>query len=318
MSIYTSLGFPVPIISYTILHRARPDVGAEEYRRTMVEMHRRVEAETASLAEQHARAIAEISNRQAQILRGALSQFLETPIRSDDAEVQKIFGENLDKFREQISEAGPWGVFASLEGALVGPSGGGASLKRLETNGRRYLRALGLASGKAPGSFYESLYVIRGAENLDVIEHIVRDRLGIYGPTHGKHIAESADFTVAAHNLIHAAGADYWKTVRSAWGECTLVFSKPHIPYDDFRGALSSVIESAVAASGIPASTLWQRKLGLGRGGEFSIRLLLDERAQLGEIIERIGALKEPSFLKSTLLGRGSLLLKELLYPRNA
>ncbi|HUI64840.1 MAG TPA: hypothetical protein VL126_08355, partial [Bacteroidota bacterium] len=238
MSIYTSLGFPVPVISYSILHKARPDVAPEEYVRTMTQMHRRVEEESAQVAELHAKAAREIANRQAQNLRGALSEFLETPIRSDDAQVQRIFGENLEKYREQISESSPWGVFASLEGALISQVGGSSVLKKLETNGRRYLRSLGIAGGKGPGSFYESVYAVRGSENLDVLEHIVRDRIGIYGATHGKHITESADFTVAAHNLVHASGGDYWKGAHAAWAECALFFSKPHLPYEEFRGAL--------------------------------------------------------------------------------
>ncbi|HXX65162.1 MAG TPA: hypothetical protein VEO56_15290 [Bacteroidota bacterium] len=316
MSIYTSLGFPVPVISYSIVHRALSGVASEEYVQTMTEMHRRVEAESAQVAELHANAAREIANRQAQNLRGALSEFLQTPIRSDDAQVQRIFGENLAKYGEQIAESGSRGVFASMEGALLFQAGGSAALKKLETNGRRYLRSLGIAGGKGPASFYESFYAVRGSENLDVLEHIVRDRIGIYGPTHGKHITESADFAVAAHNLVHSSGGDYWKSAHSAWAECALFFSKPQLPYQEFRGAVGPAIDAIVESTGVLAASLWQRKLGLGRGSEFALRLLLDEKAQLGEIIERFREMKDPAFFRSAILVRGSLLLKEILYPR--
>ncbi|HTY58951.1 MAG TPA: hypothetical protein VMF59_09040, partial [Bacteroidota bacterium] len=83
MSIYS--GFPLPLVSYSILHRPLPGVPRAEYQATILDMHRAVEEESGRFTEQQVKSDTALSLRQSQILRGALSQFLETPIRSDSA-----------------------------------------------------------------------------------------------------------------------------------------------------------------------------------------------------------------------------------------
>jgi hypothetical protein len=281
-------------------------------------MHRRVEEESLLFGEHQAKTLADLSGRQAQILRGALSQFLETPIRSDDAEIQRIFREAFDEHRGQVSESGPWGAIASWAGFAVPPAAGPAWLKKLEVNGRQSRAALGLDAPKGGPEAYESVYVVRGGLNLDVLEHVVRDRLGIYASAHGKHIGQAAPFVVAAHNLVHASGADFWKSLPSAWGEAVLSFGKPAVPYDQFRTSLASLIDSALPGSGAPAATLWQGKLGLGRGSEFALRILLSRREDAPGVIDRLRSSNDPPFAREIFGSDASLLVKELFHPRTS
>ena len=281
-------------------------------------MHRRVEEESALFGEQRAKLLSDLSGRQAQMLRGALSQFLETPIRSDNAEVLRIFQEAFNEHRGQLTEGGPYGAGVSWAGVAVPPASGPAWLKKLEANGRRSRRVLGLDPPKGGPGVYESVYVVRGGVNLDVLEHIVRDRLGIYASAHGKHIGESAPFVVAAHNLVHASGADFWKSLSSSWGEAVLFFDKPAVPYDEFRASLAPLVDGALPPSGVPAATLWQRKLGLGRGSEFALRLLLSRREDVQVVIDRLRSAKDPPFAKEAFGRDASLLVKELFHPRTS
>ena len=94
MSVYAA--FPQPSITYSILHGPTPGIPREQYEGTIVEMHRRVEEESVLFGQQQVKTLAELSGRQAQILRGALSQFLETPIRSDDDDIRRIFLQGLN------------------------------------------------------------------------------------------------------------------------------------------------------------------------------------------------------------------------------
>lgn len=314
MGIYAA--FPLPIVTYSILHRPSPGTPREQYEGTIVEMHRAVEQESALFTEEQSKLLAGLSGRQAQILRGALTQFLETPIRSDDAEVQRIFQEAFDEHSSQVSETGPYGAIASWAGSATAIPAAPAWLKKLEANGRRMLRALGVESPKSATGVYESVYVVRGGVNLDVLEHIVRDRLGIYASAHGKHIGESAPFVVAAHNLVHASGGEFWKSLTSAWGEAVLSFDKPDLEYDSFRTSLSPLIDAAVAESGAPAATLWQRKLGLGRGNEFVLRVLLTRPEEASRVVERLRSAQEPQFAREIFGAGAGLLLKELFHPR--
>jgi len=314
MGVYNA--FPLPVVTYSILHRPLPGIARAQYEGTIREMHRGVEDESALFNEQQVKLFAGLSARQAQILRGTLSQFIETPIRSDNAEVQKIFQEAFDEHRAQISEEGPYGAIVSWAGSAVSVASGPAWLKKLEANGRRSRKVLGLEGAKGGPGVYESVYVVRGGLNLDVLEHVVRDRLGIYASAHGAHLGESAPFVVAAHNLVHSSGGDFWKLLPTAWGEAVLFFDKPAIPYDQFRSTLAPLIDAALPGTGAQAATLWQRKLGLGRGNEFALRMLLSGTRDLPEAIESLRRREDPPYAKQLFGSGASLLLKELFHPR--
>jgi hypothetical protein len=314
MSVYTA--FPLPSVTYSILHGPMPGIPREEYEGTIVEMHRRVEEESLLFGDHQVKILAELSGRQAQMLRGALSQFLETPIRSDDAEIRRIFLDAFDEHRGQVSESGPWGAIASWAGFAVAPAAGPAWLKKLEANGRRSRAVLGLDAPKGSPEAYESVYVVRGGLNLDVLEHVVRDRLGIYASAHGKHIGQAAPFVVAAHNLVHASGADFWKLLPFVRAEAVLTFDKPAVPYNQFRTSLAPLIDSALTGSGAPAATLWQRKLGLGRGSEFALRILLSRCEDAPGVIDRLRSATDPPFAGEIFGSEVSLLVKELFHPR--
>ena len=308
--------FPLPLVSYSIVHRARNGVPGERYEETLLEMHRRVEEESARFTAEQEKSVGAVSARQAQILRGALSQFLETPIRSDDAEVQKIFLEVFNGLLAQSGEGGPFGAVASWAGKATSDAQSQGLLKKLESNGRRYVRALGLESGKGGTETYESLYLVRGGTNLDVLEHIVRDRIGIYESPHGQHVSDTSPFSIAAHNLVHTSGSEYARSLPAAWGEAAIFFDKPAVAYAEFRGALSSFVDAALPESGCPAATLWQRKLGLGRGAEFVLRFILPAREHAAALVERLKDF--PPLGKEAFARDASLLVKQLLHPRQS
>jgi len=314
MSVYAA--FPLPLVAYSILHRPKPGIPREEYEGKMVEMHRAVEEESVIFSGERARLLAELSGRQAQMLRGALSQFLETPIRSDDAEVRRIFQEAFDEHRGQVSEPGPYGAVVSWAGLALPPADGPAWQKNLESRGRRSRHVLGVDTPKGDSEAYESVYVVRGGINLDVLEHVVRDRVGIYDSAHGDHVRESAPFVVAVHNLVHASGADFWKSLPEAWGEAVLFFDKPAVSYDLFRASLAHLIDGALPGSGALSAALWQRKLGLGRGSEFALRVLLSRREDVSPFIDRLRSANDPPFAKKTFGREASLLVKKLFHPR--
>jgi len=313
MSIYTSLKINVPVISYSIIHRPQKRSAGEAYERTIQEMHAKVEEESQSVATGIRKELDETVERQSQMLRGALSQFLETPIRSDNAELQNIFRETFGKQRDQLSTGVPAGVIGSSEGVVRMKEARGLALRVLEDNGRRYLRELGYAVTKANTPVYESVYLVQGGENLDVLEHIVRDRLGIYSSPHGEHIKLVRTFAVTAHNLLHNAGTTYERAIHDAWGEAVLYFSKPDIRYEDFRSALVPAVEELARLTSVPSVSVWQRKLGLGPGREFLIRCVLSADRQVNSLVDAMQGLSAD--FRDAVVKRGCLVVKELLYP---
>ncbi|MEW6510176.1 MAG: hypothetical protein AB1428_04385 [Bacteroidota bacterium] len=314
MSIYASLGVPVPIISYAILHQPKSGMSAPEYGRTMLEMQARLGEESSAAAATHAKSVADVTARQAQILHGAIASFLETPIRTDDAEIQRILIEAFEKYREQVTETDPPGLIGSWEGRIVEFAPGRRSA-RFARSGKQYLKALGFAGGKGAPDVHESVHVVSGARNLDVLEHIVRDRLGIYGSTHGRHIGESASFTVAAHNLVLSAGEEITSAPRDAMREAAVFFSKPSLAYDEFRASLSPLVQAAAASRGIRMAGVWQRKLGLGKGDEFVLRCLVDQPENVEPCLAVMADVDLPAQIHEAVVRHGRLLVKEILRP---
>ncbi|HUI11607.1 MAG TPA: hypothetical protein VL221_14835 [Bacteroidota bacterium] len=314
MNIYSA--FPLPFVSYGLIHRPKNGVPRERYEETILEMHRRVEEESALFTAGQEKSVDAVTARQAQILRGSLSQFLATPIRSDDAEVQKIFLEVFNELLAQAAVGGQCGAVASWAGRSVTSGEAQGLLKKLESNGRRYVRSLGLESGKGGTETYESMYVVRGGGNLDVLEHIVRDRLGIYDSPHGQHIGDASPFAVAAHNLVHSSGNDYMKSLPAAWGEAAFYFEKPAVPYAEFRSSVAAAIDAALRESASPAASLWQRKLGMGRGNEFALRFILPARTDAAALVESLKAF--PPLGKEAFARDVSLLVKEIIHPRQS
>ena len=312
MNIYSA--FPLPLVAYSIVHRPRNSVPREEYEETLLEMHRRVEEESLRFTAEQEKAVGAVGARQAQILRGSLSQFLEMPIRSDDAEVQKIFLEVFNELLTQAAEGGPCGAIGSWAGRTTSGAGAQGLLKKLESNGRRYIRSLGLESGKGGTETYESLYVVRGGANLDVLEHIVRDRIGIYESPHGEHVKATSPFAIAAHNLVHGAGTEYVASLPAAWGEAAFFFDKPAVPYAEFRAAVAGTMETALREGGSPAGSLWQRKLGLGKGSEFVLRFILPGEKHAAALVDCLKGF--PPLGKEAFARDASLFVKQIIHPR--
>jgi hypothetical protein len=318
MSIYTSLKINLPVISYSILHRPQNRSAVEAYEHTIQEMHAKVEEESMSVASNLRKELDETVERQSQMLRGALSQFLETPIRSDNAELQNIFRETFRKHRDQLTTGVPAGVIGSSEGVVRIGEARGSAFRVLAGNGRKYLRELGYPVTKTNAPVYESVYLVHGGENLDVLEHIVRDRLGIYSSPHGEHIKLVQTFVVAAHNLLHNAGTAYERAIHDAWGEAVLYFSKPDIRYEDFRTALVPAVEDLARQTSLPSVSIWQRKLGLGPGREFLIRCVVASERQVNSLVDAVQSLSSSPHLLDAIVKRGCLVVKELLYPEKA
>lgn len=114
----------------------------------------------------------------------------------------------------------------------------------------------------------ESHFVLSGSDRLDVIESLVRDRLGIYRPPHGPMMAGLTSTSFGLANRIGVHGSDDpWP---AGAREAHLNFSKGKMRYDDFRERLAAAL--AAMAGVTPWVASYQRKLGLGPFREFSVR----------------------------------------------
>ncbi len=315
MSTYSILNAPVPTISYSILHQPGSSASADEYVETIRELHAAVMRESDALTAAYQKSVRETITRESQALRGALGEFLAMPVRSDTASVQKIFGESLERYQQQIVGTAPLGVLRSYEGRILDPGFQKPAERKLLVRGRSYLKGLGFATGKTSADVFESVFLVQGGMNLDLLEHIIRDRVGIYGPTHGRHLEQAGRYLFAAYNLVGSWGTVTRADILAGHVEAALHFSKPAMAYDAFRGGLVAALEVLVKEKPIRQVSLWQRKLGLGRGSEFILRCTAASPGDIGDVLGWLGRCHEPAFLKSALMSRGQLVVKELVHP---
>lgn len=94
----------------------------------------------------------------------------------------------------------------------------------------------------------------------------------------------------------------------AATQEVTFAFSKGPIQYSPFRQEVSALMEHVGEQTNLMHASFWQRKLGLGTGKEFVLRLrLLAGEDSLREVIGVIAAAGRVG--KETLIKRGKLVL---------
>ncbi|RPH37828.1 hypothetical protein EHM92_01670 [bacterium] len=313
MKTYPLLNTPVPVISYCIFHQPKKGRSGDEYVNTMRALHERVQKESGEMKNAFAKGVREAIARESQMVSGLLSQFLTTPIQSDRAEVRRVIAEGIERSLGQAGMNSEIGVSWSSEGKTCFPPHRKALERKLQQNGKAYLQDLGFTSDGSAGDIFESVFVVEGGINLDLIEHSVRDRVGIYSPPHGTHLGESTTYTFGAYNLVYASGTRPPQEQKKGLVEISFSFSKPPVEYALFRKALAAGLEQYVSGDAALYTSLWQRKLGLGRGKEFILRFLCDEMKKLDGIMKWLHERRDPDFPAEALAEKGAMLLKELL-----
>ncbi len=250
VGLFKPLEFTVPQIAYCVIHQRQASVAENDYSRILLELTRQVLNRSAEAAEQ-IRAF-----RRAQVAQavkgagGAASDGLWTLLDSV-APVPSVEG-GLE--------------LATLESPL--PAG---RLEQLASNGRQYLTSLGFRTSDGEAPVHHSVLLFTGSWNYDLIEHIVRDEMGIYAYPHLAHTEQLDRVIFFTQNRVLAVG-DPLDTEAGEW-QPAIFFAKGKPHYDEFRAALGRAMEAAFKAAGLKAISLWQRKLGMGNIFEFELRL---------------------------------------------
>lgn len=307
MSVYSALKFDPPVIAYSALHQVRKGIDPGDYVQTMKDFHRLLREETVKMNSAWEEFRKEAVTRTLQAVRSRLLEYLSTPLKSDSEAIQNILRDRIEEYSRAVLLETPLGMIQTTEGKVVDVPAGSA--RNAAISGRKYLAELGFALGRPKRDIYESVFLVHGGLNLDIIEHVVRDRIGIYTPVHGKHIGEFDSYAYSAHNLVASAGMS---DAGNPTYEVAFFFSKGGVHYDVFRSALKSKLESVVADFKIAHGSLWQRKLGLGSGREFVLRLQGNELDALVKAITSLPSKEDGSFLKKAFQA-GHVLCKEFI-----
>lgn len=308
MSIYAALKFPIPVMAYCALHQVKGGKDPEDYKKTMQDLHRLLREQTEGIQKHWDAYCSEAQERTVQATRGLLSPFLTTPLQSDSDEIRQILKDQIVDYGRQLIPGHRYGVVKARETRILNDYEGTGLTRKLLLSGKAYLKELQFQTGKNSLDVFESSFQIEGGMNFDVIEHLVRDRIGIYTPVHGKHIKEFDAYAYAAYNLIFNPEP---KTMKPAY-EASIYFSKGSTHYEPFRNGLSDLLTDLSSLAWVISVAAWQRKLGLGVGREFVLRVFFTEEDKVLNLVDMIAANAGKAFVKDAILG-GHLLLKEIV-----
>jgi len=310
MSIYNVLSFGIPIISYSVLHQHKKTVTVKGYAKLLHDLRSELNKETERIRLTWENHISDLTAKSVQATQGNLSQFLSTPIQTDTGEIQKIMKEQIIQTSEQL-----------LPNILYGLAGGYDSRYLIETKqsempksrmaeGRSFMQKAGFKVGKSDASIFESLYVVQGGSNLDILENIVRNGMGIYNSAHERKSNEFEMMACSIYNLLFSDGATYNSFDRF---ELQVNFVKGKESYEVFHKELGESIKYFRTEIHHLNVSFWQRKLALGIGDEYVFRILTKDRFTLHAAVAVTQKFAKDRHIVANAIRGGTWLTKEII-----
>lgn len=226
-------------------------------------------------------------------------------------ELYEFVGKHWQNLTDQLQKEGHFGLgpLDWVEYALHVELENHPELTEKLATGREYLAGFGLDMDDGAPPAQESLMTFEGSINYDVLEHIVRDLMGIYVPPHYDHVQQLASVRFGTYDRVYRVEG------RAAPWQGVFAFNKGPVRYNAFRRSLRNTMEALRERAGWGSVVAWQRKLGLGYGREFVLRAELgDDPANLADalaIIEEHG--DDPA--RTSIIRFGKLMLSERLMP---
>jgi hypothetical protein len=308
MDVYRALNADVPQLLFTVLHQSGPTVSDEEFTRTVTALQMDIRKQVFEVGEGLHRWLTQQYRQQAVETVQKLQRLDILAEHADVEEVPRILEQDYGRLGSRIGSESLLGLQGSAEETFSDETPTDPDLAKQAAEGREYLTSLGFKPGQGP--LHETWLLFRGSIHYDVMEHIVRDRMGIYVGSHGDHIGNVGRTSFGTYNLIYQLGealtADLVNDVLTQ--EVTFAFSKGPIHYRDFRQEVSALMEHVGEQMNLIHASFWQRKLGLGTGKEFVLRLRLPVgEAALQEVIGLIAGAGRVG--KETIVKRGKLML---------
>ena len=194
MSIYELLSFDIPILAYSVLHQPRTSVTSKEYTRSLLEFRIKLKEESGIIQTTWQNYLSELTAKTEQATRGNLSQFLSTPIQSDTCDIQNIISDQIVQTADQLLPKIRFGLKEGYDGRFLTESSQGEIPKGRAIGGRSFFQKVGFKTGRNNSAVFESLYIVQGASNLDILEYLIRNRIGSCNSVHGTKISQSDIF----------------------------------------------------------------------------------------------------------------------------
>ena len=275
MDVYRALNADVPQLLLTVLHQAGPTVSDEEFTRTVTALHMDLGKQMHEMSERLHLWLTWQYSQQAEETLQKLQRLDLLSQQADVGEVRRILEKDYSRLGSRVGSESVLGMEGSAEETFIEAVFSDSYLAKRVADGREYVASLGFKPDHGP--IYETWLVFRGSIHYDVLEHIVRNLMSIYTGSLGAHIENVGRTSSGTYNLVYQLGESLTAPLVTdvTTQEITLAFSKGPIHYSDFRQDVSALMEYVAEQIDMLHASFWQRKLGLGTGKEFVLRLRL-------------------------------------------
>ena len=308
MDVYRALNADVPQLLFTVLHQSGPMFAEEDFTRTVTALHQDIRQQAGEVGEELQQWLQQQSQQEAVETARKLQRLGLLAESASVEAVQQALERDFRRFAGRVGSESLLGIQGSSEEVFSEAMPQDAELAKRVADGREYMASLGFKPGQGP--LHEAWLLFRGSIHYDVMEHVVRDRMGIYRGSHGAHIENVGRTSFGTYNLVYQLGESLTADLASdaQTQEVTFAFSKGPFHYSDFRRDVSALMEQMGERGDLLHISFWQRKLGLGTGKEFVLRLRLPEGEDA--LRETIAAIADTGRVgKETIIKRGKMLL---------
>jgi hypothetical protein len=310
MSIYEVLSMDIPILAYSILHQPRKTVTVKEHVKSLLGFRAELKEESEKIQTVWQNYLSDFTAKTVQTTRGNLSQFLSTPIESDTSDIQHIISDQIGQIAEQLLPKIHYGLMEGYDGRFLIEAQQVEIPKARALGARSFFQNKGFKIGRNNSAVFESLFFIQGGSNLDILEHMFRNRIGIYTSSHSTKISQSDVFARSLYNLIFI---DVNSENNIDHFELQVRFAKGRESYELFHNELIESMKIFRLEVHDLNVSVWQKKLGLGIGEEYILRIRTKDRSTLRAVIVVIQKLVKGKDLVANSLGAGIWLVKEIV-----
>src|SRR5579863_1100262 len=306
MDIYRALNADVPQLLFTVLHQAGPTVSEADFTHTVTALHMDIRRQAQTIGEELHHWLQQQYTQQAEETVQKLQRLAALQEDADLTQVREALIRDYSRLGNRLGSASLIGMQGSAEETFSEEAPSDLELAKRFAEGRDYLASLGFKPGQGP--LHEAWFLFHGSIHFDVMEHLVRDLLGNNQGNYGSHIAHVVRTSFGSYNLVYQLGEALTADLTHDVQEVTFAFNKGPSQYSPFRQEVAGLLEHIAEQAYLLHASFWQRKLGLGTGQEFVLRLRLPAGEEpLREIISVIAASGRVG--KETIVERGKLLL---------
>ena len=310
MNIYKALSLNIPTIAYSVIHQPRNTITAKEYIKTLHGLRSILIDETTMIKSVWQNHLSDMTAMTVQTSWGNLSQFLSTPLQSDTGEIKNIIRDQMNQTMEQLLPQIHYGLLSGYDGRFLTDGLHSEIPKAKIAEWKFYLQSLGFKATRSNSTIFESVYFVQGGSNLDILEHIMKSSIDIYNSSHNNEINKSGLIFSSVYNLLFLDGALEYEADRF---ELQIKFDKGKENYEVFHNDINESFKTFSLEIPDLNVSVWQRKLCLGIGEEYILRVRTKDRSTLRSLINTVQKLVREHTLFSKVISDGIWMVKEII-----